>query len=319
MRVPGKIFADKSLIKDIHHDQAIQQIVNVAHLPGIVGESLAMPNIHWGYGFAIGGVAAMDIENGVISPSGVGYDIDCGVRLLRTALTKDEVLWNIKELVGTLYNTVPTGVGSSSSLNLSINDLKKLLAKGAELAVEKGFGTESDIDRIEENGRLRSADVSTISERALKRGRKQVGTLGSGNHFLEIGYVEEIYDEKTAETLGLYLDGITVIIHTGPRGFGYQVCDDYLKVMMHCIKKYDIELPDRQLACTPINFDEGKNYFAEMSAAANYAWANRQKYRKIRRVCNKWKKRKVYVHRKGATRALPPGHKYTPSFYKSVG
>ncbi len=350
MRVPGKIFADKSLIKDIHHDQAIQQVVNVAHLPGIVGESLAMPDIHWGYGFAIGGVAAMAIENGVISPGGVGYDINCGVRLLRTALTKDEVLPKIKDLVGHLYQTIPTGVGSSSSINLSVNELKKLLANGAEWAVERGFGTESDIDRIEENGKLRSADVSTISERALERGRKQVGTLGSGNHFLEIGYVEEIYDEKAAETLGLYLDGITVIIHTGSRGFGYQVCDDYLKVMMHCIKKYDIELPDRQLACTPINSNEGKNYFAAMSAAANYAWANRQtimhwtceSFAKVMSaspgmlqmslvydVCHNiakfeeyvinGKKRKVCVHRKGATRALPPGHKYTPSLYKSVG
>lgn len=350
MLVPGKIFADRTLIDDIHHGQAVQQVANVAHLPGIVGASLAMPDIHWGYGFAIGGVAAMDAETGVISPGGVGYDINCGVRLVGSSLTKDEVIPKIRELVGALYNTIPTGVGSSSSLKLSVKEEKKLLEKGAEWAVERGFGSKSDLDRIEENGRLKEAGPDTVSSRALERGRTQVGTLGSGNHFLEIGYVEEVYDDRSAEILGLRLNTVTVIIHTGSRGFGFQVCDDNLKIMMDCVKKYDIELPDRQLACTPLKSREGKEYLAAMSAAANYAWANRQtimhwtrevfakvmnataetlQMNLIYDVCHNIAKfeeyevdgqlRKLCVHRKGATRALPPGHPKTPGVYKQIG
>ncbi|MCH7782872.1 RtcB family protein [candidate division KSB1 bacterium] len=350
MRVPGKIFADKRLMDDIHLGQSIQQVANVAHLPGILSASLAMPDIHWGYGFPIGGVAAMDAEEGVISPGGVGYDINCGVRFIRTSITRKEIMPKIRELVNSLYNAIPTGVGSSSSLKLTIPEEKRLLTSGAEWAVERGFGTGSDLERIEENGRLKSADPSVLSKRALERGASQIGTLGSGNHFLEIGYIDEIYDEKIADTLGLQLDNVSVIIHTGSRGFGYQVCDDNLKVMMNCVRKYGIELPDRQLACTPIKSDEGRSYFAAMSSAANYAWANRQvimhwtkktfykvlnaspqalQMNLVYDLCHNiakfeeyeinGKMRKVCVHRKGATRALPPGHPNTPDVYKSVG
>lgn len=350
MRVPGKIFADSSLMVDIHHSQALQQVANVAHLPGILNASLAMPDIHWGYGFPIGGVAGMDAEEGVISPGGVGYDINCGVRLLSSGLTRKEILPKIRDLVAGLYDSIPTGVGSSSTLKLSVKEEKNLLQNGAEWAVERGFGTQSDLERIEENGKLSSADPSAVSKRAFERGASQVGTLGSGNHFLEIGYIDEIYDTKIAEALGLYIDSVTVIIHTGSRGFGYQVCDDNLKIMMNCLKKYDIELPDRQLACTPIRSTEGRDYFAAMSAAANYAWANRQtimhwtietfsrvlgaspqslQIKLVYDLCHNiakfedhivdGKKRKVCVHRKGATRALPPGHVNTPDVYKKIG
>lgn len=350
MLVPGKIFADKRLMDDIHLGQSVQQVANVAHLPGILSASLAMPDIHWGYGFPIGGVAAMDAEEGVISPGGVGYDINCGVRFIRTSITRKEIMPKMRELVNSLYNAIPTGVGSSSSLKLTIPEEKRLLTSGAEWAVERGFGTGSDLERIEENGRLNSADPSVLSKRALERGASQIGTLGSGNHFLEIGYIDEIYDEKIADTLGLQLDNVSVIIHTGSRGFGYQVCDDNLKVMMDCVRKYGIELPDRQLACTPIKSDEGRSYFAAMSSAANYAWANRQvimhwtkktfykvlnaspqalQMNLVYDLCHNiakfeeyeinGKMRKVCVHRKGATRALPPGHPNTPEVYKSVG
>ncbi|MFC1729842.1 RtcB family protein [candidate division KSB1 bacterium] len=350
MRVPGMIFADSTLMKDIYLDKSVEQVANVAQLPGIVGKSLAMPDIHWGYGFAIGGVAAMDMDKGVISPGGVGYDINCGVRLIRTSLAKDAVIPRLKDLVDNLYSVIPTGVGSSSSLKLSVKELKDVLVKGARWAVQRGFGTESDLEKIEESGALESADPDKVSERALERGRQQVGTLGSGNHFLEIGFVDEIYDEQAAARLGLARDHITVVIHTGSRGFGYQVCDDSLKVMMGAVRKYGIELPDRQLACTPIQSGEGRDYFSAMSAAANFAWANRQtimhwtmetfakvlgspaeklQMNLVYDVCHNiakfethdvdGKKRKVCVHRKGATRALPAGHPQTPAVYKDIG
>jgi tRNA-splicing ligase RtcB len=350
MKVPGKIFADKNLIKDIYLDQSIQQVVNVAHLPGIITASLAMPDIHWGYGFPIGGVAAMDVETGVISPGGVGYDINCGVRLIRTNMQKEEILPKLRDLVRNLYSAVPSGVGSSGSLKLSVAEEKKLLIKGAEWAVEHGYGTASDLERIEENGSLDGANPEMVSNRALERGAQQIGTLGSGNHFLEIGYVDEIYDEKAAEALGLFLNGVTITIHTGSRGFGYQVCDDYLVTMMTAVKKYNIILPDRQLACAPIQSKEGKNYLAAMACAANYAWANRQaimhwtretfaktlntapsdlqmnlvydvshNIAKIEKHIVNGRERTVCVHRKGATRALPPGHPQVPAVYQNIG
>jgi tRNA-splicing ligase RtcB len=350
MKVPGKIFADKNLIKDIYLDQSIQQVVNVAHLPGIITASLAMPDIHWGYGFPIGGVAAMDVETGVISPGGVGYDINCGVRLIRTNMQKEEILPKLRDLVRNLYSAVPSGVGSSGSLKLSVAEEKKLLIKGAEWAVEHGYGTASDLERIEENGSLDGANPEMVSNRALERGAQQIGTLGSGNHFLEIGYVDEIYDEKAAEALGLFLNGVTITIHTGSRGFGYQVCDDYLAVMMNAVRKYGIILPDRQLACAPIQSKEGKNYLAAMACAANYAWANRQaimhwtretfaktlntapsdlqmnlvydvshNIAKIEKHIVNGRERTVCVHRKGATRALPPGHPQVPAVYQNIG
>jgi len=345
MKVPGKIFADRNLIKDIYLDQSIQQVVNVAHLPGIITASLAMPDIHWGYGFPIGGVAAMDVETGVISPGGVGYDINCGVRLIRTNMHKEEILPKLRDLVCNLYSAVPSGVGSSGSLKLSVAEEKKLLIKGAEWAVEHGYGTASDLERIEENGSLDGANPEMVSNRALERGAQQIGTLGSGNHFLEIGYVDEIYDEKAAGALGLFLNGVTITIHTGSRGFGYQVCDDYLAVMI-----YGIILPDRQLACAPIQSKEGKEYLAAMACAANYAWANRQaimhwtretfaktlntapsdlqmnlvydvshNIAKIEKHIVNGRERTVCVHRKGATRALPPGHPQVPAVYQNIG
>ncbi len=350
MRVPGKIFADKSLMDDIYLDESLNQVANVAQLPGIIGESLAMPDIHWGYGFPIGGVAAMDIKEGVISPGGVGYDINCGVRLLTTSLMKNDLRKKLRSIVGSLFEAIPSGVGSESKLKLSIREEKKLLEFGVKWAVDRGIGSESDLERIEENGRLHSAEPDLVSRRALERGRAQIGTLGSGNHFVEIGYVGEIYDEKAARAFGLVKDGVTVIIHTGSRGFGHQVCDDSIKMMQQSVRKYGIELPDRQLACAPIESAEGRNYFAAMSAAANFAWVNRQaimhwtrqvfkknlgmseselRMNLVYDVCHNIAKfethkvrgqdKKVCVHRKGATRALPPGHPQTPAVYKGVG
>ncbi|MFC1553784.1 RtcB family protein [candidate division KSB1 bacterium] len=350
MRVPGRIIADDRLMQDIHLDQSLSQVANVAHLPGIIDASYAMPDIHWGYGFPIGGVAAMDINEGVISPGGVGYDINCGVRLMNTALFKNDVLPKVRGIVNALYAAIPTGVGSESKIRLSFDEEKRVLREGAGWAVSRGYGTETDLERIEEKGCLKGADPSAVSNRTLERGRSQIGTLGSGNHFLEIGYVDEVYDKKIADSLGLYENGITVSIHTGSRGFGYQVCDESIKVMMKCLNKYDINVPDRQLACAPINSSEGQRYISAMFAAANYAWANRQtimhwtrqilsnvlgisqsslkmnliydvshNIAKFEEYIVKGKTRKVCVHRKGATRALPPGHKNTPEVYKGVG
>ncbi|MCP4724354.1 MAG: RtcB family protein [bacterium] len=350
MRVPGKVFADKSLMDDIYLDESLKQVANVAQLPGIIGESLAMPDIHWGYGFPIGGVAAMDIKDGVISPGGVGYDINCGVRLMTTSLMKNDISSKLRHIVNNLFDAIPSGVGSESKLRLSIPEEKKLLEYGVKWAVDRGMGSDSDLDRIEENGRLRSAEPDLVSKRALERGRAQIGTLGSGNHFVEVGFVGEIYDAKAAEAFGLVKDGVTIIIHTGSRGFGHQVCDDSIKTMQHSVRKYGIELPDRQLACAPIQSPEGKKYFAAMSAAANFAWVNRQaimhwtkqvlkntmgmsdsdlRMKLVYDVCHNIAKfethnvggiqKKVCVHRKGATRALPPGHPNTPAVYKNVG
>ncbi len=350
MRVPGKIFSDSNLMKDIFLDESIQQVANVAHLPGIVGESLAMPDIHWGYGFPIGGVAAMDIENGVISPGGVGYDINCGVRLVKTSLNKEEIKPYLENIVSAIYKGIPSGVGSKSWINLKVDEQKKLLELGAKWAVQEGMGNESDLERIEDNGTLKDANPDLISERALRRGQTQIGTLGSGNHFIEVGYVEEIYNKAAAEAMGLTENGVTVIIHTGSRGLGHQVCDDNLKSMQGAVTKYGISIPDRQLACAPIQSKEGKEYYATMCAAANYAWANRQvimhwtmdiikkalkKYKTnvnfnlIYDVCHNIAKfedhlvdgvmKKVCVHRKGATRALPADHPNTPAIYKNVG
>lgn len=350
MKVPGIIYTDETLLKTIQADQSIEQVANGAFLPGIVKASLAMPDMHFGYGLAIGGVVATDIKDGVVSPGGTGYDINCGVRLVRSNLKLQDIKDKTKELVNALYAEIPTGVGSKGRITLSPQEWRDLLIKGARWAVERGYGTKEDLEHTEAGGCLEGADPDKVSSRAFERGKRQEGTLGSGNHFLEIQYVDEIYDEKAAGIMGIEKDTITVMIHSGSRGFGHQVCTDYLEVMETAVDKYDIKLPDRQLACAPINSQEGQDYLAAMRAAANYAWANRQflmawtrevflktlliapknlgmdliydvahNIVKIEDHIVDGKKRKVAVHRKGATRAFPPGHPETPPAYKEIG
>jgi tRNA-splicing ligase RtcB len=349
MRVPGIIYADVTLEKELEM-QSIEQVANVATLPGIEKASLAMPDIHTGYGFTIGGVAAFDLKEGIISPGGVGYDINCGVRLLRSNLTKQEVLPRINDLVEVLYNEIPSGVGSKGKIRLRPDDERSLLTKGARWAVDYGFGEASDLERIESGGMIEGADLSHISSKAYERGKAQQGTLGSGNHFLEIQYVDAIYDENAANSLGLFEGQMTVMIHTGSRGFGHQVCTDFLEVMERAASKYRIELYDRELACAPFNSREAQEYLAAMRAAANYAWANRQcimhwtreafmktlrvsprslgmsliydvahNIAKIEEHTVRGEKKKLVVHRKGATRAFPPGHPELPEIYRHIG
>ena len=351
MRVPGRIYANKTLMKSIENDPCVEQVKNVAHLPGIVGYSLAMPDIHWGYGFPIGGVAAMDAEEGVISPGGVGYDINCGVRLLTTDLSRQDVQDKIRRLLAQLFRDIPTGVGSHGAIpNLSHRELDRLLAAGVTKAVQMGYGVDEDIQFVEEQGCLEGAEPSKVSDYAKRRGSKQIGTLGSGNHFLEIDFVEEIYQEDAAAIFGLAMNQIVVIIHTGSRGLGYQVCDDYLKTTQRAVERYNITLPDRQLACAPIKSSEGQAYIGAMRAAANFAFSNRQvlkhlaeqaflkaldispktlKMRLVYDICHniaKFEEHKsagtpvnVCVHRKGATRAFGPNHPDLPDEYKPVG
>jgi tRNA-splicing ligase RtcB len=277
MRVDGIIYSDASLLEDIKRDQAPEQVANVATLPGIVGQSMAMPDIHWGYGFPIGGVAAFEMSEGVISPGGVGYDINCGVRLLRTKLTQEDVKPAVLErLVRAIYDNVPSGVGSKGKIRISQAEVALVLTRGARWAIEKGYGSEEDLEYTEEHGAMAGADLTGVSERALERGMPQLGTLGAGNHFLEIQEVAEVYDLGAARDLGIAEGQITVMIHTGSRGLGYQICDDNVKTLGAVSKKYGIELVDRQLACAPIESPEGKRYFGAMVCAANYAWANRQ-------------------------------------------
>jgi tRNA-splicing ligase RtcB len=277
MRVDGIVYADERMMLDIQKDESLQQVRNVAHLPGIVGASIAMPDIHWGYGFPIGGVAAMDAKDGVVSPGGVGYDINCGVRLLRSSITRGEIAPRVKEVVTHMYNNVPTGVGASRrDLRVTGKDLRQVLEKGAAWAVSKGLGRADDLETLEERGCIHGADADLVSDRAEERGQTQLGTLGSGNHFAELQYVAEVYDERIAAAFGLHADQITVMIHSGSRGLGHQVCTDHLRVMGEASRKYGIALPDRQLACAPIDSPEGRNYLAAMAAAANFAFANRQ-------------------------------------------
>ena len=351
MRVDGIIYADAAMIDQIRGDQSLEQVKNVACLPGIVNAAFAMPDIHWGYGFPIGGVAAVDADEGVVSPGGVGYDINCGVRLLRSDLSRSDVTDRVPDIVAQMYRNVPTGVGAHrSDLRLSQQDLHAVLAGGAEWAVSRGFGRRQELERIEEGGRLRGANPDLISPRALERGKSQLGTLGSGNHFAELQYVSEIYDERAAAAFGLFPDQVTVMIHSGSRGLGHQVCEDHLRVLQTAPHKYGIVLPDRQLACAPLDSPEGTAYLAAMSAAANFAFANRQVMAHWVResvacalglapdrtgldtvydVCHNIAKfetfevggrqRRVCVHRKGATRAYPPGHPQTPAVYRDVG
>lgn len=351
MLVDGVVYASEEMMADIRQDASLDQVANVAHLPGILRASLAMPDIHWGYGFPIGGVAATDAENGVVSPGGVGYDINCGVRLLRSDLTLDEIRPRIRDLVTRLFKNVPTGVGAGRrDLQLGKGELAGVLESGARWAVKKGFGTNRDLETIEEGGVIEGADASQVTDRAFERGKTQLGSLGSGNHFAEIQYVAEIYDEQAAQAFGLFPGAITVMIHSGSRGLGHQVCTDHLKVMLEASARYGIELPDRQLCCAPIHSPEGQRYLRAMAAAANFAFANRQVMAHWAResfaatlntasdrlgmetvydVCHNIAKfetfevdgRKVRacVHRKGATRSYPPGHPQVPKPYREVG
>ncbi|MBC8275067.1 MAG: RtcB family protein, partial [Chloroflexi bacterium] len=277
MRVPGLVYADEAMLEVIRDEQSLEQVANVAFLPGIVGRSLAMPDIHWGYGFPIGGVAATRVSDGVISPGGVGYDINCGVRLLRTNLTEDEVKPKIKELVNALFHDVPSGLGSEGKIRVGEKEIDEVLTNGAHWAVKRGFGRPEDLEATEETGRMKGAAPDKVSARAKKRGAPQSGTLGSGNHFLEVQIVREIYDEVAVKAMGIDRIGqVLLLIHTGSRGLGHQVCDDYLRIMEEAVRRYGIGLPDRQLACAPVESKEGQDYFAAMACAANYAWANRQ-------------------------------------------
>ena len=351
MRVPGLIYASKEMLESMCEEQTLEQVANVASLPGIVGYSFAMPDIHWGYGFPIGGVAAMDVRDGVISPGGVGYDINCGVRLISTNLSEPEVRPRIKELINELFANVPSGLGSEGKIKVGQKEMEQVMIEGARWAVKRGLGYEEDLDVTEENGCLAGADPRKISDRAAKRGMPQAGTLGSGNHFLEIQVVKEIFDSRISSIMGITQVGqILVLIHTGSRGFGHQVCTDYLRVMERAVSRYGIKLPDRQLACAPVESPEGQDYLAAMACAANYAWANRQciahwvresfsrvlgkspeelgmkqiydvahNIAKIEEHAVDGRKSKVCVHRKGATRAFPAGHKDIPIRYKDVG
>jgi len=350
MQVPGIVYASADLLKIPGQDQPLKQVANVACLPGILKASFAMPDMHWGYGFPIGGVAAFDWETGVVSPGGVGYDINCGVRLAGTALVEEEVRPRLTDLVDSLYREIPCGVGSTGAIRLSTKEEKKVLLQGSVWAVRQGYGDQADLDHTEDGGCLPSAAPETVSRRALERGLRQLGTLGSGNHFLEIGVVDKVYDEDTSAAFGLFEGQVTVMLHSGSRGFGYQVCDDSLAAMAKHARQAGFELPDRQLACALIKSDAGQRYLGAMACAANYAWANRQvmlhltrevfqkvfsigprnlSMRLIYDICHNIAKRErhrvggkqrwVCVHRKGATRAFPPGHTDLPDFFRETG
>jgi len=346
MRVPGRIFLSESLGK-ILEAGAVQQLANVATLPGILKHSLAMPDIHWGYGFPIGGVAAFSIDEGVISPGGVGFDINCGVRLLTTPLQHKDVTGR-RDLLEELFRAVPTGVGAKSAQKVSLQSLEGMMAQGAQWAVRAGYGVERDLLRCEEGGFMKSADSRPVSDKAKQRGIPQGGTLGSGNHFLELQVVQEIFHPETARAFGLSLGQVCCMIHCGSRGLGHQVCTDHIKALESATKKYHITIPDRQLACAPITSTEGMAYFSAMASAANYAWANRQMItHTTREVLSKTfrieydempliydvahnvakfeehlvdgKSMKVCVHRKGATRSFGPGASDLPADLSSVG
>ncbi|MBN1483117.1 MAG: RtcB family protein [Chloroflexia bacterium] len=354
MRVPARIYADRKMMTKIADDRSPQQVRNVAHLPGIVGYSMAMPDIHWGYGFPIGGVAATDPEKGgVVSPGGVGYDINCGVRLVRSDLTQKDVEDKIHDLVAQLHRDVPAGVGSRGDITADLSRAKGALVKGVRWAVEQGYGWTEDVEYCEDGGAMEGADpdiVQQYSPRALERGRRQLGTLGSGNHFVEISVVETVFNPSVAATFGLFEGQIVLQIHSGSRGFGHQICDDFLKVMGEAARKYNISLPDRQLACAPAKSKEGQHYMRAMACAANYAWVNRQclmhlarealaqalhssarslglrlvydvahNIAKVEKHLVDGEERILVVHRKGATRAFPAGRSELPQAYRDTG
>ena len=347
MRTDVVVYASAALIEQIRKDQSLVQAMNVATLPGIVGSSLAMPDIHQGYGFPIGGVAGIDIECGVVSPGGVGFDINCGVRLVRTTLTEGDVRPRLKELIDQVFRDVPCGAGSEGRVRIKRGELDNVLLSGARWMVENGYGDLRDAELAEAGGVLQGAQPSKVSDRAKERGLPQLGTLGSGNHFLEVQFVEEVHDDAAARAMGIYEGQVVVLIHSGSRGLGHQVCTDYVALMNQVMPRYKITLPDRQLACAPARSEEGQAYLGAMAAAANFAWANRQGIMHFLRgafrrvfgesarldlvydVCHNiakfesyqagGRKREVLVHRKGATRAFPPGHREVPLAYRQIG
>ena len=350
MRVPGIIYAEHDMLQGKQHNEPLKQVTNVAQLPGIVKSSLAMPDMHWGYGFPIGGVAAFDWETGVISPGGVGYDINCGVRMATTALAEADIRPRLETLVSELYRQIPSGLGSTGPVKLSVKEEKQVLRQGSQWAVRQGFGENRDLAHTEDAGCMPNADPDIISPRALERGRKQLGTLGSGNHFLEVAIVDDVFDAEIARVFGIFQGQVTVLLHTGSRGFGYQVCDDFLKQMNQHVKHLELELPDRQLACAMIQSDLGQRYFNAMACAANYAWANRQilmqrcrevfqhalgispntldmnlVYDVSHNIAKKethmveGEERILCVHRKGATRSFPPNHTALCEAHRSTG
>jgi len=346
MNVEGMIYADENLIGQIEKDLTLAQVANVATLPGLVGRSLAMPDAHQGYGFAIGGVAASDMEKGIISAGGVGFDINCGVRLLASELSLPDVQSKIDSLLNQLFRDIPCGTGKAGLVDLSFEQLDEVLEDGAHWAVRNSFGTQDDLVHIEETGKLPNADPGMVSDRAKKRGRGQLGTLGSGNHFVEVQYVSEVFDEEAARVFGLWENQIVVMIHSGSRGLGHQVCTDYLETMQRAMPKYGISVVDRQLACAPIKSQEGQAYLKAMAAAANFAFANRQmmshwtrqaferilgkgRMKLVYDVCHNVAKeemhkvnggtKRVLVHRKGATRAFPKHRPEIPKDYYEIG
>jgi len=349
MRVPGRVYLDDESIKTVEKG-ALDQVSNVACLPGIQKFSIGLPDIHFGYGFSIGGVAAFSSHNGVISPGGVGFDINCGVRFLKTNLTENEVKPKIKDIINVLFNNIPSGLGSKGKIRLKPGEIDEVLNYGAQWAVENGYGWERDLEHLEEGGRMEDASADKVSDKAKKRGIPQLGSLGSGNHFLEVQRIDEIFDEQTARVFGLDQCEVTIMIHTGSRGCGHQICSDYLRIMDKASKRYKIDLPDRQLACAPADSPEAQDYFQAMSAGANFAWTNRQMivhwvresfenvFKKSaedmemdivydvahniakKEVHNiKGRDTEVFVHRKGATRAFGPGRKEIPREYRETG
>jgi tRNA-splicing ligase RtcB (3'-phosphate/5'-hydroxy nucleic acid ligase) len=347
MRTDVIVYASEPLMNHIRTDLSLEQAMNVATLPGIVGPSLAMPDIHQGYGFPIGGVAAIDVEEGVVSPGGVGFDINCGVRLVRTTLDEAEVRPRLRELINQIFRDVPCGAGTTGFIKIGQNQLDDVLVHGARWMLENSYGEPRDSELAEAGGSLPGADPAAVSEHARERGLPQLGTLGSGNHFLEVQFVEEIHHPEAAQAFGLHEKQVVVLIHSGSRGLGHQVCTDYVALMNKKMAQYGIILADRQLACGPIESQEGQDYLAAMRAAANFAWANRQAILHFLRgafhrifgsgvrldliydICHNIAKqesyevegrsRKVLVHRKGATRGFAPGHKEIPAPYRSVG
>ncbi|MGG6460026.1 MAG: RtcB family protein [Candidatus Eiseniibacteriota bacterium] len=356
IRVPVKIYANKQLLSKIIMDRTIDQAINVTALPGVVKHVIVLPDGHEGYGFPVGGVAAVDANepNGVISPGGVGYDINCGVRLIRTDLTEDEVRPKIKELVNELFSAIPSGLGSRGKISLTAAELDEILVEGVKWAIKGGYGRTQDLETCEENGYIKDSSPLNVSEIAKKRGLSQIGSLGSGNHFLEIQKVERIFDDKAAKAMGITKEGqVTVLVHCGSRGLGHQICSDYLRVAGAALRKYNIAIPDRELACVPNSSIEGKNYRGAMACALNFAWVNRQMimhwtrqtFEKVFHTSNESEplnmtlvydvahniakterhnvngegKRNLVVHRKGATRAFPPGAEEIPQKYRNIG
>jgi tRNA-splicing ligase RtcB (3'-phosphate/5'-hydroxy nucleic acid ligase) len=350
MRVPGRVFASEALITKASEDRALDQVANVAHLPGIVGHSYAMPDIHWGYGFPIGGVCATDVDaGGVISPGGVGFDISCGVRLLRSELTLAEARPHLEELMREL-SRIPRGVGGKGLMPLSEAEMRQVLTDGVGFPLSKGVGWPEDVEVCEDHGRLDEADADAVSDRAIERGASQLGSIGAGNHFLEVQHVDEILHPQAAESFGLREGQIVVLIHCGSRGVGHQVCTDEVRTMDRAMRSYGIEVPDRQLACVPVSSPEGQRYMVAMAAAANYGRANRHvitdgvreaiarvfgasardlglsvvydvshNLAKIEQYRVGGRDRTLCVHRKGATRAFGPGHPELPERYRDVG